>query len=182
MPKRKQIDWEAIRQEYEADQLSNVEIGKRHDVTEGAIRKKAKKSGWKKSLSKRVREKVREKLVRDVRNDNATDDQIEEAAAERGAGVIRSHRKDIAKLREVEQKLLAELDDDPKKTWVGQYQGEVITKDLSITVTERASAHQALAAAAHKRILLERQAFNLDDHGGDGDTIEDRLKRIVEGG
>jgi hypothetical protein len=48
-------------------------------------------------------------------------------------------------------------------------------------VTERASALQALAGVQHKRIQLERQAFNLD--GAEPEkpmTQEQRLARIEE--
>ena len=162
------VDWEAIEREYRAGQLSVNAIAKSHGITEGAIRKKANTQGWgKRDLADAVREKVREKLVRrEVRSDNANTEEIIDAASERGAAVIETHRKDINKLREIEQQLLTELgdpDNPPTKLYLAQYQGQVIQQIVGIAVTERASALQALSSVQHKRIQLERQAFNLDE-------------------
>ena len=44
--------------------LSIREIAKQQGITEGAIRKKAKREGWTKDLSARVQETVRADLVR----------------------------------------------------------------------------------------------------------------------
>ena len=38
-------DWERIRGEYRTNTLSTREIARRHGITEGAIRKRAKKEG-----------------------------------------------------------------------------------------------------------------------------------------
>jgi hypothetical protein len=172
--KRKKIDWEAIEGEYRTGQLSNVEIAKQHGISEGYIRKRAAQYGWKKDLAAKVRKAVKERLVRDeVREPNATDEEIEDAAVERGVELLKSHRKDIKALREAEAKLIKEIFGDPKKTWVGQFQGKVITKTFSITATERSSALQALAGVQHKRIALERQAFGIDEDGRRPDEARD---------
>lgn len=178
---RKVIDWEAIKEEFEADQISVAEIARKYSTTHQAIFQRAKRKGWKRDLAKKVRKRVVQKLVADVADRNATEEEITEAAAERGVQIIKLHRQDIAKMKEVEQKLLAELDDKPTKLWIGQYQGQVVKEEVGIAVTERASALQALAQVQHKRIALERQAYNLDETG-DGETIEDKLKRIVDNG
>ena len=81
-------DWEAIHAEYRAGQLSNVLLGKKHGISEGAIRKRAKAEGWQKDLAGAVRERVREKLVREeVREPNVRDEVIVETAASTGAEV-----------------------------------------------------------------------------------------------
>jgi len=163
---RNQIDWEAIEKEYRAGQLSNVQIGKQYFVTEGAIRKKAKTEQWKKDLAKKVREAVREKLVRsEVRISNANDRDIIEQSAERGSKLILEHRQDITSLRNLETKLIDELQDNPTKLYITQYQGEIIEKVVGLTASERAAAANNLANVQHKRIQLERQAFNLDEPG-----------------
>ena len=77
------IDWETIEREYRAGVLSRREIAMRHDVSEGAIRKRAKRDGLKRDLTARVQEKVRMELVRtQVRNPNARTDQeiVDEAS------------------------------------------------------------------------------------------------------
>lgn len=195
--KRQNFNWDAIREEVVAGQLSLKEIARRFGCSDTAIRNKIKENGWERSLSERVREQVRNKLVREVCSDNtnsvnqATDEQIVEAAAERGAALVRTQRADIAKLRAMEQKLLAELGDDekpPTKVHVSSYQGAVTQTVLGIAVTERAAALQALSTVQHKRIQLERQAFNLDekgdgeDKGSPQDMSTADLMRIITDG
>jgi hypothetical protein len=168
------LDWEIIREEFIAGQLSIKEIARRHGCSDTAIHKKARELQWQRNLSARVREQVREKLVRVVCGDNAnanqpaTDDQIVEAAADRGAEVVRLNRVDINNLRALEQRLLAELgdaSDPPMKVHVSAHQGQVTLTPLLVTTTEKCAAFLALASATHKRIQLERQAYNLDDEG-----------------
>jgi len=177
-PNPRQIDWVEIEKEYRAGQLSNVEIGKQFGVSEGAIRKKAKKNGWEKDLSNAVRSRVREKLVRaTVRTTSAelqTDQEIINSASERGVAVITLHRTDINRVREMEQTLLAELsdaDNQPTKIHVCQFQGKVIKTVIPISVTERAAALNSLANVQNKRISLERIAWNLDEEDRNTDKL-----------
>jgi hypothetical protein len=131
-----------------------------------------------------VRSTVRSLLVRKGERTSALakDAEIIQEAAETGAEVVRTHRKDILVLRRVEQALLAELGDaenPPKKVYVTQYQGQIIEREFAITVTERATALNALAGAAQKRIQLERQAYNLDDEGGDDAELPKIIERVI---
>ena len=102
-----------------------------------------------------------------------------DAASDRAVQVVELHRQDIIRLQREEQRLLKELGDNHKKLWVGQFQGEVITKEFGITVTERASAFQALTSSAHKRIQLERQAYNVDEAGNRPDPITEITINLV---
>lgn len=160
------VDWEAVEREYRAGQLSIREIGRRQEVNAAAIVRRAKRDGWERDLSEKVRAKIRASMVNGlVNNNNGNVDESEavDTAAARGVEVLTLQRGDIQRLRELELKLLQELGAAPLKTWIGQHQGEIIEKDYQIPVTERASALQALAGVQHKRIQLERQAFNLND-------------------
>lgn len=180
--KRKQIDWEAIEREFRAGQLSLREIGREYGVSAPAITKKAKKEGWSRDLSNQVRKAVNAKLVNtEVNRGNASVNEAEviEAAAERGAEVIRLHRADIANLRNLEAQLLEELADNPTKLYITQYQGQIIQSEVGIAVTERASALQALAGVQHKRIQLERQAFNLDEKQGPVSDLNSVLDEVA---
>lgn len=178
MTKSKKIDWEAIEREYRAGQLSIREIARQHSISAPAITKKAKIKGWSRDLSERVRKAIKAKLVNDSVSTCNVDDVVE-AAATRGVEVISLHRRDIAKLRALENSLLAELSNKPTKTYAAQFQGQVITKEINIAVTERSSACQALAAVQHKRIQLERQAYNLDDRD-DKDDLKTKSTEDLE--
>jgi hypothetical protein len=168
MAKRKQYDHQAIGRVYRAGQLSDREVAAQFGCSHTYVQKLAKKYGWKKDLSSRVRKGVANKLVAKVANGN-TDDEIVEAASRIGAEVVELHRQDIANLRVVEAKLIAELAGEPKKLYMTQYQGVIVEKEVGLTVAERAQAANNLANVQHKRIALERQAFNLDDGSGETD-------------
>ena len=47
-------DWEAIERDYRAGVLSLREIAAEHDLTEAAIRKRAKRDGWSRDLSAKI--------------------------------------------------------------------------------------------------------------------------------
>jgi len=51
--KSKDIDWETIKKVYETEQISNVALAAAHNITESAIRRRAKKEGWKKFETKK---------------------------------------------------------------------------------------------------------------------------------
>jgi hypothetical protein len=169
------IDWEVIREAYVAGQLSVKEIARRHGCSDTAINKKARELGWKRHLSDRVRDQVREKLVRGQvcssntgANQQKTDDQIIDEASDIGVHISLLQRDDIRRLRSLEQRFLAELgdkDNPPKKAHVSAFQGDVTVTTLLVTSPEKCAALQALANVQHKRIQLERQAYNLDDEG-----------------
>jgi len=46
LPAHIKFDWPSIRKEYEASDYSTCALAKRHGLSEGAIRKKAKAEGW----------------------------------------------------------------------------------------------------------------------------------------
>ena len=56
-------DWEAIHAEYRVDQLSIRMIGKVYDISDTAIRKRAKRDGWKRDLGAEVRAEIRRRLA-----------------------------------------------------------------------------------------------------------------------
>lgn len=57
------IDWEVVHLEYRANLLSTRQIADRHGISEGAIRKRAKRDGWVRDLSSEIRD-VAEDMVR----------------------------------------------------------------------------------------------------------------------
>ena len=53
------IDWEAVEREYRAGQLSNRMIAEKHNISDTAIRKRAKRDGWERERVARQQEPVR---------------------------------------------------------------------------------------------------------------------------
>ena len=75
MSEKKVIDWEKIELDYRAGVKSLREIAAEHDISDGAIRKRAKRDDWSRDLSAKINAKaedlVRKELVRsEVRTQN----------------------------------------------------------------------------------------------------------------
>jgi len=175
----KQPDWEAIERAYRAGSLSIRTIAERQGVCDTAIRKKAKALGWARDLSDQVRKEVRSKLVRgEVRNDQGAncelDAEIIEEAAEEGARVVRSHRRDIRKATTLANLLMDDLLSTIQRR-------EEIEEDIEAETSEdnngmrRASMLAAVSLPSNSKTLfqlssamknlqvLERQAYSLDE-------------------
>ena len=179
-------DWESVKNEFRAGQLSNSEIARQHGMSEGTIRKRAKKEGWKKDLSQRVKQAVRTELVRDaVREPHArtraevrTEEEIVETAAQRGAGVIKMHRKDIGCGRAIVGVLFERLAEAAESRGELEEAVREATKgDASLTrynalmkaisLPAHAAVLQQLSLALKLIIQLERQAYSLETKPAD---------------
>lgn len=186
MAKHKRVDWDSVEPLFRAGSLSLTEICNQYEadhknsqtfkktITHPGILKHAKKNGWKRNLTKQVSEKIRERLVTgSVTNCNQkTDREIIEQVAELGSNVVLRHRKEIYALLKIEDDLLAELTNAPEKTHFASYQGEIVSQNVGLTVSEKAATLKALAEVRAKRIQIERQAYSLDDDSGTGESFK----------
>lgn len=188
--KNTKYDWDAIWREYTTGQFSDSELARRHGCSRAAIQKRVKKEKWERDNSQQVRTLANAKMVHEdavaahevapevagcnVRRQTSDPDKERseiELAAETRVTVLRDHRKDIKRLREIEAQLLDELEDNPQKTFATAYKGCIDSLDINIPVTEKSQALNNLANVQHKRINLERVAFNLNDHGDEDDGL-----------
>ena len=179
----KQTDWEAIEREYRAGILSTREIARQHDISDTAIRKKAKAEGWERDLSDKVRQQARARLVREESSQSgsqeprANEAQTIEAAALRQVEVVRQHRQAIGRGRDITLRLLDEL--ETATTHLGELEEMIEDETASdtnslrrnamlkaVALPSRAGVIKDLSAAAKNWVALERQAFAIDD-GGD---------------
>ncbi len=165
----KQPDWEAIERAFRAGSLSVRAIADRHDISDTAIRSKAKKNGWTRDLTDQVRQAAKNKLVRtEVRANSSqealrTDEEIVEEAATEAASVVLAHRTGLAQWRAIANKLsvtLAEMD---------------VTED---NLGDFSRALNAGVDAQLKVIKGERQAYNLDAE--EGDTSVNDLAALMD--
>jgi hypothetical protein len=160
------VDWEAIEREYRAGQLSLREIARQFDVSDTAIRKRAKADSWTRPLADKVREAVREKLVRadgshaGSRPQRASDEEIVDGAADRGFAVVTSHRRDLEQLHGLKRIIATRLathltGGEPDGPFLGDKEspGDLLEK---------------LSRVTGRLIPLERQAHNLDEQDGGG--------------
>lgn len=175
-------DWESIERDYRAGVLSIREIAKSHDISEGAIRKKAKANGWERDLSDRVAEKVRTELVRsEVRTANPqTEREIVEVAAATVVQVVRGHRGRIKQGNELVELLTKQLIDVAGKRDEFEAEIEITTANdktqeryarlmKAVSLGTHASIAVNLAAATKTWVSLERQAFGIKDETGQND-------------
>lgn len=181
-------DWARISLEYGTKQFTISELARRHGCSRGAIQRRIKLENWTQDNSAEVRGVANAKLIsedaRYAREKSALADEVAgchtgaaasscdekseiELAAETRLVVLRDHRKDISRLRQLENKLLTELLGTPLKSYMCNFQGEIFSKEVQIPVTERCQAINNLSSATNKRINLERIAFNLNDKEDD---------------
>ncbi|HDL5075589.1 TPA: hypothetical protein PXD84_005801 [Pseudomonas aeruginosa] len=196
---KKAADWESIERAYRAGALSIRTIADRHGVSDTAIRKKAKALGWERDLSEQVRKEVRNKLVRgEVRDPHYAnperDAEIIEEAAEEGARVIRSHRRDIRKATNLADLLMDDLlmtisrreeiyetiEDETCDDGNGMRRANM---QAAIALPSNAKTLYQLSSAMKNLQVLERTAYGLD---GDSkqpapheDLTDDELERRI---
>lgn len=174
-------DWEKIEAEYRAGQLSVREIARQHEITEGAIRKRAKAECWERGdLAEKVSQRVKNELVRgEVRSATRAhvDDAVAvEVAATRAVEVVRQHQRRLSTLNDLADRLARKAD--------ALIEGVATLDDLG----GAAQAVESLGRTAGRVIPLERQVFNLDATEGKPNhdnadearaDLERRLSRIA---
>lgn len=185
------VDWERIELDYRAGIKVLRQIAGENGISEGAIRKRAKRDDWTRDLSERIQEKadqlVRNEAVRNlVRKESSVSERVlVEANAQDQASVRLSHRKDIQRKRAIVASLMDELeaqvgpDNAALLSDLGvmlrnpDENGQDKLNDLYrrvISLPERARTAKTLAETLRITVDMERQAFGMDAKGADGAT------------
>lgn len=120
------VDWERIEDQYRQGLLTLREIASAHDdlVTEGGIRKRAKRGGWERDLTAKVQAKA-EALVRRAEYADGTQRPDErtlvDSAAQQVADVMLGQKAKLSKLDTIAAAQLVELEssDEDLKTRIG---------------------------------------------------------------
>lgn len=178
----KRPDWEAIESAYRAGVMSLREIASQHDITHGAINKRAKKEGWERDLREKIKLKAdalvsKREVSTKVSTEKAVSERILiEANAEVIATVRMEHRGDIRRARELANVLFDELSAECADVAALEKLGELmIAPDDNgrdklneiyhavISLPERVKSAKALSETLKNLIGLERQAYGLDD-------------------
>jgi len=177
-------DWEKIEADYRAGIKTLREIAGDHGITEGAIRKRAKRDGWERDLSAKIQQKaealVRKESVRsEVRTESAISErEIIDANAQAIVTVRLGQRKDIQRSRRIAMALLEELEQQAGGEQVAMLEqlGELLRSEDDkgqdklndlyhkvISLPGRAKTMKDLGESLRVLVTLERQAFGLDD-------------------
>ncbi len=192
-------NWEAIERDYRVGVRAVTAIAHEHGISEGAIRKRAKRDGWVRDLNAKVRAKadelVRKAEVRtQVREDQRlTESRQIEVEANIQKGVRLAQRADIKRSRALCMRLLTELEKQTNQVPELQALGEILRSpddkgqdklsdiyQAVISLPERTKTMKALAEALRILVSLEREAFGIDAHpdaSGEGD--KDFLERLL---
>ena len=179
-PEKATPDWERIEADYRAGVLSLREIAGAHGLTEGAIRKRAKRDEWTRDLAGKVQAKaadlVRKEEVRSaVRTEGAySEKEIVAANSEKVANVQITQRKDIGRAKALAMSMLAELEAETADIDLFRELGELLRSDDDkgqdrrndlyqkvISGAGRIDSMKKLAETLKTLIGLEREAYGI---------------------
>ncbi|WP_318357677.1 hypothetical protein [Enterobacter sp.] len=175
-------DWEAIESAYRAGLMSLREIASQHNISEGAIRKRAKRDDWSRDLQAKIQERaedlVRKKEVRkQVRSEGAFSERVLiEATAEVIATVRMEHRGDIRRARELTNTLFDELGAQCADVSALEQLGDIMFDpddkgrdrlneiyQKVISLPSRVKSMKDLSDSLKTLIGLEREAYSIEN-------------------
>lgn len=173
MVEKKIFDWDVIEREYSKGTRSNSEIARQFNISEGAIRKRAKQYGWAKDLKAKIKLKADEAVrvaqyeAEYARTPEAKrlEKELVEHEAEIQKRIRIEHRKDIGEYRALNTKLRLELEENID----------------GIDICRRIDASKKLSDTLKTLIGLEREAFGISDNAnGEADNdIDSLLKQVL---
>ena len=199
------IDWQRAEREYRAGIRPLRDIAADCGVSEGAIRKRAKRDDWTRNLSDRIQAKAADKVRKaEVRKAGTqeraigagTEKQIVEANAEIVAQADLINRKDVLMALDVSRGQmceLAELSDRnlaPDLEWLRDaaamgklaagMKPDAVAKamglfDYIVSLAGRVKLSKEIAAAHGVYIPMQRKILKLDDEADKGQTEIDAL-------
>lgn len=199
--KPKAVDWVAVEADYRAGVKTLRAIGAERGVSNVAIVKRAKKSGWTRDLAAAIRAKTEEKVSKAAvsktvsKRREASAAAVVEANADLQSGLILTHRKDIGVARKVVNDMLAELGllGDPEVQEglrllavkdAAENGGTLAVKamlkavEAAVALPGRAVVVQKLAQALTSLIEKERQAFGIDQRGEGPQSLGEFLESL----
>lgn len=198
------VDWEAIERHYRAGLKSLRTIAEEYGISEGAIRKRAKRDAWSRSLERRIQEKAQEKVRKElVRTPGtqltpATERRTVEQYSDLVATVDLSQREDVKLAMGNARGMLVELVAlaDPKFTAVLEEIADAFDESgpgangawktdkanelyrYIISLAGRVKMAKELAAVHGVYVPLQRKIYKLDDDGNSKTSVDDLLDAI----
>jgi hypothetical protein len=172
MPRLTISEWAELEQDYRTGAFSVRELGRRYRVSDTAVRKRAKREGWKQDLRKQLNREVKRQLVVADSSQSSVDEgkrsqpptrEDDEATVSRAASVvvdkINHHRRMTkAQARGIEG-LQAQINSVLDKA-KGQ---QLMAGDLK----DLAQAQRQVSSATLNMINCDRKSYNMDDQLGD---------------
>lgn len=182
MTEKTTADWDVIEREYRANIKSLRQIAEPYGISEGAIRKRAKKDSWDRDLGQKIKQKaealVRKEAVRnEVRSEGfAYEKEVIDGNARAIADVVIGQRKDVQRARGVVQKLWGMIESELDGLGDFSSLGEILRRpddnnqdklnDLyqaAIGLPQQVKNVKLLADSIKVLIELERKVLRLDE-------------------
>ena len=163
-------DWEEVEKRFRTNQGSNVEIGRDHNVSEAAIRKRAKKEGWTKDLAEDFQRELRNKQLKQLGSKHGARLEPAKSKEERDSdrstiddaveATLEIVSKQTARIDRLNESLESMLDEFDKGDMLGY------TKDGEPFTDYRAKADymRTMTTSLEKLIKLERVAHGIEDN------------------
>lgn len=192
----KEINWSDVEIDYRAAVKPLRLIAEEHGITEGAIRKRAKRDLWTRDLQEKIRQEAQARIENETANKAGkakNERQIIQVNAEIQKDIVLTHRSDIGRARKLTMQLMEELEavtnsqeliaqlnallNTADEDDVMNKGAEVLKKVMSLG--NRSSTLKALVDSLKSLIPLEREAFGVDDKKGQQSPVDDAVKRIM---
>lgn len=199
---KKVADWELIERHYRAGVMSNVQIATEFGVTEGAIRKRAKRDQWVKNLKAKIQARADELVRREMVRAPSTsmtpisEKETVEANAQATAIIQIVQKGSIKRAHALFENLMSELEESTNNRELFAKLGELLDESYensdgkmvqdklneiyrkAISMPGRIDGAKKLTEILEKVVKLEREAFGIDD-GDKGLTPVDALLKKI---
>jgi len=198
MTDKKPTDWERVELDYRAGMLTLREMGALHSVSEGAIRKRAKRDSWSRDLNTKIKmradELVRKEEVRKaVRSETAVSETRQvEIGAELLKDIKLGRRQRVTRATALTECLIQELEAITDNRDLFGKLGELMESPDDngmdklndayhrvIALQGRIKMNKEVSDTMKTLFALEAQAFGLVDDASE-ESYEDRLARLME--
>lgn len=193
------IDWESMEPDWRAGIVPVLQLSKQYGVSRAAIIKHFGKLGIERDLTAKIKAKTdamvtQAAVTHEVTQNRlrVTENAIIDANARQNAHIITQQRGDLAELRAVELKLMAELATLSGNIELAHQIGEIMAAPDDagidkmndayfkvISLPSRVDMLKKLTEIREKRINLERKAFKLDDEKPENPFAE--LIKAIQG-
>lgn len=173
-------NWIEIEKEYRAGQMSISAICARFVIDRVRLNDYVAKYGWTRNLQTAVRAATQEAVLQRTAGPEAGGEHVDmiDKAGARAADVVMGHRDEIIKMRAIADRLTSRLvmllADEAEADGEGKFDINPLDVRLLGKTDGTISAFNRLVEIRAKLILMERQAYDLDDGGKDinADTIQ----------
>lgn len=196
MIRKQNINWEQVEIDYRSGIKTLREIADEHDITHGAINKRAKRDGWARDLTAKIKAKsdflVSKSLVSNEvsKEKRILETEIIDANALNSATIQINERKDVSKARTIAMMLLDELESQITDKSLYKNLAELLQSqeegasnklnELFMKVTSfsgRTDNMKKLSDSLKTLIDLERRVYKIDDISPEG-GVEDFLRKV----